>query len=89
MLSVASVPPVLRVALAEARALGDTDAALARDAALLRAAERDRATARAALGRAGGDPAALRALVPPSEADIRERLRRQADDAQALDAAED
>ncbi|UST53421.1 AAA family ATPase [Comamonadaceae bacterium OTU4NAUVB1] len=89
VLSVASVPPVLRVALAEARALGDTDAALARDAALLRAAERDRATARAALGRAGGDPAALRALVPPSEADIRERLRRQADDAQALHATEE
>jgi uncharacterized protein YhaN len=83
MLSVSSVPPVLRVALAEARALGDTDAALARGEALLGAAERELATACAALGAGSSDPAALRALVVPSEADIRVRLQREADDALA------
>ncbi|RZM02250.1 MAG: hypothetical protein EOP73_10210 [Variovorax sp.] len=89
MLSVAEVPPVLRVALADARALGDTDAALARDEALLRAAERELATARAALGAGPSEPAALRALALPSEADIRARLQRQADDALGLKAIDE
>ena len=89
LLSVSSVPPELRVALAAARALGDTEATLAREEALLQAAARELAAARAALGPGPSEPAMLGALTPPSEADIRERLRRQADGAQALAATEE
>jgi uncharacterized protein YhaN len=70
----APVPPLLRTALAEARALGDAPAALARDQALLARCQRELATATAALGPWAAEPARLRQQVLPSQQDL---LRRQ------------
>ena len=75
----------LRVALAQARSLGDLPAAAARDAALLARCQRDLAAALAGLGRwapAQADgPAAqvLRAVFLPPPAETAARLQRRAE----------
>ena len=77
-LSVKSVPPSLRVALAAARALGDIKASLARDQALTAKCERDLASAITGLGRGAPDLTTLRQLLPPSLPDIARRQKKHA-----------
>ena len=78
-LSVATVPPALRAALASARGLGDLKAALHRDEARLSMCQRDLDTAVAGLGPWTFDLATLRSLVLPGDADIRDRSQRLAE----------
>lgn len=78
-LSVATVPPALRAALAAARGLGDLKAALRREEALVSKCQRDLDAAASGLGRWHLDVATLRSLALPTEADIRERNQRLAE----------
>ena len=78
-LSVATVPPALRAALASARGLGDFRAALHRDEARMSRCQRELDTAVAGLGHGTFDLATLRSLVLPGNADIRDRSQRLAE----------
>ena len=78
-LSVSSLPPALRAALAAAQALGDPTISRARDAALAAKCTRDLAAAVAGLGRWSPDAAALCALELPSPTSIGQRLVRHAE----------
>ena len=78
-LSVTSVPPALRAALAAAQALGDLATRRARDDALAAKCTRDLATAVVALGRWSLGATALRAMELPLPANIGKRLTRHAE----------
>ncbi len=78
-LSVSTVPPALRVALTAARSLGDLKASSHRDESLVSKCIRELASAVTALGRWSPDLITLRALVLPSEQDIRQRQERHAE----------
>lgn len=78
-LAVSSVPPAVRAALAAARALGDPKAGLARDQTQRQKCERELEAAWRGLGAWTPDLPALRALVLPTEAAIRDWRQRQTD----------
>lgn len=72
-LSVATVPPGLRAALATSRGLGDANATLRRDEASVSKCQRDLDAAVSRSGLGIFDLATLRNLAMPNEADVRER----------------
>ncbi len=84
------LPAALRVALAQARSLGDLPGAAARDAALLARCQRDLAAALAGLGRWAPAPTdgpaaqVLRAVFLPPPAETAARLQRRAEAQAAL-----
>ena len=78
-LSIQAVSPALRVALAEARALGPVKPALAREQARVARCERELAAARAGLGRWALPAAALRGLGLPSATEVAGRWTRRSE----------